>query len=371
MVAGVASWTMARPSPAAAKTERLVNLVIALLHTRQPLSRARLRQAVPDYAGSSDEAFERMFERDKDELRALGVPLRTEPIDPFFDDEPGYRIDQREYALPEIDFAPDELAVLGLAARSWSQASLAGPAAQALRKLEAAGLVKDETSVAGIEPLLHTREAAFEPVRDAVLSRTPLRFDYRGGSGDLTGRHVQPWGLTSWHGRWYLTAHDLDRDAPRVFRLDRIAGEPSRAGGKGGYDVPAGHDAAAMIRRSVGEDDGETTTVRLLVREGTAASLRRRGQVVAGSHDADLGSGSDRGPVEEGWDLIELPAGSLQALAKEVCGAGPDVVVVAPEELSALVSRRLEAVVGAHGVGPGTGRADVGAGRADQTGEVR
>ncbi|WP_131104855.1 helix-turn-helix transcriptional regulator [Ornithinimicrobium sufpigmenti] len=362
---------MARPSPAAAKTERLLNLVIALLHTRQPLSRARLREAVPDYAGSSDEAFERMFERDKDELRALGVPLRTEPIDPFFDDEPGYRIDQREYALPEIDFAPDELAVLGLAARSWSQASLAGPAAQALRKLEAAGLVKDETSVAGIEPLLHTREPAFEPVRDAVLSRTPLRFDYRGGSGDLTERHVQPWGLTSWHGRWYLTAHDLDRDAPRVFRLDRIAGSPTKAGRKGGYDVPSGHDAAAMIRSSVGEDDGGTTTVRLLVREGTAASLRRRGRVVTGTHDADpgqrSGAGSGSGPVDEGWDLLELPAGSLRTLAREVCGAGPDVVVIAPEELRSLVSQRLEAVLVAHGTDAGTGHAGASAGPDEQT----
>ena len=361
---------MARPSPAAAKTERLLNLVIALLHTRQPLSRARLREAVPDYAGSSDEAFERMFERDKDELRALGVPLRTEPIDPFFDDEPGYRIDEREYALPEIDFAPDELAVLGLAARSWSQASLAGPAAQALRKLESAGLVKDESSVAGIEPLLHTREPAFEPVRDAVLSRTSLRFDYRGGSGDLAQRHVQPWGLTSWHGRWYLTAHDLDRDAPRVFRLDRIAGEPTRAGRKGGYDVPSGHDAAAMIRSSVGEDEGETTTVRLLVREGAAASLRRRGRVVTSTSGDERGAGL----VEEGWDLLELAAGSLGALAKEVVGAGPDVVVVAPEELRSLTSQRLQAALDAHIAGTehaAAGAFHAGSDRDGQTGHAR
>ena len=102
----MATKASAGVSPATAKTERLLNLVIALLHTRQPLSKAKLRQAVPDYAAGSVEAFERMFERDKDELRALGIPLRTEPIDAFFDDEPGYRIDQREYALPEIDFAP-------------------------------------------------------------------------------------------------------------------------------------------------------------------------------------------------------------------------------------------------------------------------
>ncbi|WP_134773323.1 helix-turn-helix transcriptional regulator [Ornithinimicrobium flavum] len=333
---------MARPSPAAAKTERLLNLVIALLHTRQPLSKARLRQAVPDYAQGGDEAFERMFERDKDELRALGVPLRTEPIDPFFDDEPGYRIDQREYALPQIDFAPDELAVLGLASRAWSQASLAGPAAQALRKLEAAGLVRDESSVAGIEPLLHTREPAFEPVRDAVLSRTPLTFDYRGGSGDLGERHVQPWGLTSWHGRWYLTAHDLDRDAPRVFRLDRI-GDPRRAGRAGGYDVPPSHDAVTMIRSSVGDDAAApSTTARLLVREGVAASLRKRGAEAA-----------EEAP--EGWDLVEVPTGSLVALAQEVAAYGPDVRVVDPAELGELVAERLRAVLLAHGGDPARG----------------
>lgn len=329
---------MARPSPASAKTERLLNLVIALLHTRQPLSRARLREAVPDYAGSSDEAFERMFERDKDELRALGIPLRTEPIDPFFDDEPGYRIDQREYALPRLDFAPDELAVLGLAARAWSQASLAGPAAQALRKLEAAGLVRDETSVAGIEPLLHTREEAFEPVRAAVLSRTPIRFDYRGGTGDLGERHVQPWRLTSWHGRWYLTAHDLDRDAPRVFRLDRICGSSRTAGRAGGYAVPADHDAVAMIRSSVGEGGGPTTSVLLEIREGTSASLRRQG-----TPDPQGAAG-----VPEGWDRVRLEVRSLPALAREVAGGGPDVRVVDPPELARDVADHLRAVLAAH-----------------------
>lgn len=330
---------MARPSPAAAKTERLLNLVIALLHTRQPLSRARLREAVPDYQGSSDEAFERMFERDKDELRELGIPLRTEPIDPFFEDEPGYRIDQREYALPQIDFAPDELAVLGLAARAWSQASLAGPAAQALRKLEAAGVVRDESSVAGIEPLLHTREPAFEPVRDAVLSRTPLTFGYRGGTGDLAQRHVQPWGLTSWHGRWYLTAHDLDRDAPRVFRLDRVT-EPRRAGRPGRYDVPDSHDAVAMIRSSVGDERGmPSATARLLLREGAAASLRKRGTPATGA------------ATPEGWDLVTVPTGSLQALAREIGAQGPDVRVVGPPELAELVTERLRAVLLAHGGG--------------------
>ena len=325
------------PTPAAAKTERLLNLVIALLSTRQPLSRARIREAVPAYS-DNDEAFERMFERDKDELRALGIPLRTEPIDPFFDDEPGYRIDQREYALPELSFEPDELAVVGLASRAWSQASLAGPAAQALRKLEAAGVVRDEASVAGIEPLLHTTEPAFEPVRDAVLSRAPLRFDYRGGTGDLTERHVQPWSLTSWHGRWYVTGHDLDRDAPRVFRLDRVSGVPRRSGRAGGYAVPQGHDPLVMIRASSADEPGETAggTARLLVRDRAASSVRRTGDVVEGAS------------APEGWDLLEVPVRSLRTLAEEVAAAGPDVRVVDPPELRDRVRELRRAVVEAH-----------------------
>ena len=165
---------------AADKTERLLNLVICLLYTRKPLSKAKIRDAVPQYGSSaSDEAFDRMFERDKDELRELGIPLVTEPYDILFDDEPGYRIDRREYALPEISFAPDELAVLGLASRAWTQASLAGPAAQALRKLEAAGVERDDSSLIGIVPMVRTVEPAFEAVKDAVLARTAMAFTYR------------------------------------------------------------------------------------------------------------------------------------------------------------------------------------------------
>ena len=120
-----------------------------------------------------------MFERDKDELRELGIPLVTEDIDPLHEDEPGYRIHQREYALPDISFEPDELAVLGLASRTWAQASLAGPAAQALRKLRAAGVERDVDALIGIEPRLRTTEPAFDAVKDGVLRRVPLRFSYR------------------------------------------------------------------------------------------------------------------------------------------------------------------------------------------------
>src|SRR5450631_2770343 len=100
------------------RTERLLNLVIALLATRRWLTKEQIRRAVPQYADcDTGEAFDRMFERDKEDLRELGVPLVTGSEDALFDDEPGYRIDRAQYALPEIGFTAQELAVLGLASR--------------------------------------------------------------------------------------------------------------------------------------------------------------------------------------------------------------------------------------------------------------
>ncbi|HKJ12502.1 MAG TPA: WYL domain-containing protein [Ornithinimicrobium sp.] len=330
-------------TPASAKTERLLNLVIALLYTRQPLSKARLRSAVPQYQSSGDEAFDRMFERDKDELRALGIPLRTEVIDPFFDDEAGYRIDRREYELPPIDFAADEVAVIGVASRAWSQASLAGPAAQALRKLQAAGVEADAASVAGIEPLLHTTEPAFDAVRTATVGGRTVRFSYRrSGARDEEPRHVHPWALTSWHGRWYLTGYDLDRSAPRVFRLDRVTSTvvTERAAQDSALLPPADHDPHTMITAAYSGQDPEPAPVTVQLRPGTAYSLRRRAsRLQAGSH-------------EEGeWDTATFTGLSHTALVSELAGLGPDARVMEPAEVRQAVRSRLRAVLDGHGQG--------------------
>ena len=114
----------------ARRTERLLNLVICLLATRRWLSKEQIRAAVPQYADCETvEAFDRMFERDKEDLRELGIPVVTGSDTQLFDDEVGYRIDRDAYALPPIELTAEELAVVGLASRVWQQASLAGPAA--------------------------------------------------------------------------------------------------------------------------------------------------------------------------------------------------------------------------------------------------
>jgi proteasome accessory factor B len=322
------------PTGPAAKTERLLNLVLCLLYTRRALPKSKIREIVPQYgSAASDEAFDRMFERDKDELRELGIPLVTEDIGGVWDDELGYRIDQRDYALPDIEFEADELAVLGLASRTWAHASLAGPAASALRKLKAIDIERDGESLVGIEPRLGTREAAFEPVKNAVVAQQTISFGYRtGGQGQVLTRRVQPWGLASWHGRWYLTGHDLDRGAPRVFRLSRIEGAVRPVGKPGGYAVPSDHSARDMIRTTVGDQQARTAVVR--AREGRGQALRRRGHERATE------------PPPAGWTLLEVPFTDADTFADEVTGYGPDVVVEEPPEVRELVMARLRGALG-------------------------
>lgn len=325
---------MSSPGGPAAKTERLLNLVLCLLYTRRPLPKSKIREVVPQYgAAVSDEAFDRMFERDKDELRELGIPLVTEETSSVWEDETGYRIDQREYALPDIAFEPDELAVLGLASRTWAHASLAGPAAQALRKLKADGIERDVESLIGIEPRLRTTEPAFDEAKNAVLLRQVLEFDYRtGGEGQTRRRRVQPWGLASWHGRWYLTGHDLDRDAPRVFRLSRISGAARRVGRHDAFEVPADHRPRDMIRTTEGEQTPQHATLR--AREGRGLSLRRRATRVTEAPD--------------GWSVVEVEYSDPESFADEVTGYGPDVLVLEPQEVRDSVVRRLEGAAAAH-----------------------
>lgn len=312
------------------RTERLLNLVICLLASRQYQPRERIRTLVPQYAQCpTDEAFERMFERDKDDLREMGIPLETGANDPWFDDDLGYRIPREKYALPDVTFAPDELAVLGLAARAWQQATLADAAATALRKLEADGVDIDRGALSAVEPRVAAAEPAFGPLYEAVRDRRPVRFAYRrvGGTTAET-RAVQPWAVLSWHGRWYLVGHDTGRDATRVFRLSRIDGTVALTGPAGSVTVPDDLDVRREVAMLAPHDAPQRAVVD--VRPGHAHPLRRRAEAVRTKPD--------------GWDRLDVRYGDAEDLAAELCGYGAEVVVVGPDELREAVIRRLRAV---------------------------
>src|SRR3954454_16717291 len=235
------------------KTERLLNLVICLLATGHYLTAEQIRHAVAGYPGGG-EAFKRMFERDKEEIRELGIPLETGVS---AGDEAGYRIPRQAYELPELHLTPDEAAVLGIAARVWQRASLAEAASGALLKLRAAGIDTDAIGavpgIMGIEPRVDTDEPAFPVLWQAVRDRHPVTFDYQGvGRSAPQRRHLELWGVVSRRGRWYVAGHDRDRGEVRVFRLSRILGAVASDGPVGAVVVPEDADVREIVDASGG-----------------------------------------------------------------------------------------------------------------------
>ena len=313
------------------KTERLLNLVVCLLATGHYLTAEQIRHAVPGYP-DGDEAFKRMFERDKEELRELGIPLETGLS---ADEEAGYRIPRQAYELPELHLTPDEAAVLGLAARVWQRASLAEAASGALLKLRAAGIdtdaMGDVPGIMGIEPRVDTDEPAFPVLWQAVRDRRPVAFDYQGvGRSSPQRRHLEPWGVVSRRGRWYVVGHDTDRDGVRVFRLSRIIGEVVADGAPGTVVVPDGVDVRAIaFARDEPPAEPRVATVRL--RTGRAHGLRRWARVVS-RHDDD-------------WDVAELTFSEVDWFAPYLARFADDVVVLDPPDLREAVIHQLKAVL--------------------------
>jgi proteasome accessory factor B len=315
------------------KSERLLNLLIMLLVQRHYVSKDRIRAIL--YPDSSTDAFEKMFERDKEELRSLGVPIEVGNMDAYFDDEPGYRIRPDEFALPDVSLTADEAAVIGLATRVWEHARLAEATTEAVRKLTALGLPLDVSALDIAQPRLSADEPSFDVFWEATQERVPVEFQYRrSGATATTTRHLQPWGVVRYSGRWYVVGLDTDRGEERVFRLSRVQGEARRTGQPGSYDVPPGTDVRATTMRLAPEP--ATGRATLLVREGSGLALRR---------DAESVEPGVPGPDDHTvWDRVVISRGG-PGVADEVLGYGPDVYVEEPASLRDEVVRRLRAVV--------------------------
>ncbi|MQY14005.1 Protein PafB [Streptomyces sp. RB5] len=324
---------------AIAKAERLMNLALCLLATNRPLTKRELRGSIEAYieAGgfpgrpsdaAGDEAFNRMFERDKDDLRELGLIIETVES---LDGDTGYLARRDSNRLPPITLDAEEAAALGVAAKVWQHARLAGAASGALQKLRAAGMPVADVPYgehSAIEPRIPAREAAFEPLMLACRDRRPVVFDYRKASAARPEqRHVEPWQLECWRGQWYLAGWDRDRAAERVFRLSRITGRVRARGNGFVRDVPDRVEVRETVERWAGEIADRTALIRL--RTGCGYPLRAK---ALGIREAAL----------PGWDELEIPYGhGLDAWLVEF---GPDVVVLEPSELRADVVDRLRAV---------------------------
>ena len=323
------------------KTERILNLTICLLVSDRYLPKSRIREAVEGYHNLSDAAFERTFERDKDELRALGVPIEVGSFDAFFDDEQGYRIRRQDFELPAIDLDAEEASVVGVAARVWQHASMAESTMSALAKLRAAGIEPDPSQLAALEPSVQATEPAFAPLWSAVLDRARVRFTYRDGDQ----RTLEPWGLTASKGRWYVVGWDTDRQDTRMFKLSRIADLPKRASRAGAYAVPADLDLRNLARSLTPREP--TMEALLAIRTGRAPALARRGQPQGSVRSRGNAPRSPQGVETDlpgGFEVLAVAYGDLWSLAEEIRQHGADIVVLEPAELRDAVIRGLTAV---------------------------
>jgi proteasome accessory factor B len=324
---------------ATSKVERLVNLVIALLSTRGYITAEKIRSSVAGYSDSpSAEAFSRMFERDKNELRDLGIPLEVGRVS-VLDPTEGYRINRDTYALPPVELTPDEAAAVAVATQLWESPELITATQGALLKLRAAGVDVDPdapvaiASPAGV-PGLRGSEEVLGILLSAIDSRQAVQFPHRPSRAEpYTTRTVEPWGVVTEKGRWYLVGHDRDRNDTRTFRLSRI-GEVTPVGPSGAVSVPDGADLRRIVAQTVTEaQTGGQGTV--WVADGRATALRRAGQ----SQGVRQLAGRD-------GEVIELDIGSTDQLARDIAGYGADAVVLQPPSLREDVLARLRAHAG-------------------------
>ncbi|PZS32820.1 MAG: hypothetical protein DLM58_09090 [Pseudonocardiales bacterium] len=314
---------------AARRAERLVNLVICLLSTRQFLTAERIRHAVPGYeaadgSASTDEAFKRMFERDKAELRDLGIPLET-GHNSYLDNEDGYRITRRNYELPPIEFDPAEAAAVGLAARLWQSATLGEPARAALIKLRAAGTDVHANDTPGAVPYLDASDPSLPALLEAARLSRAVQFEYtKSGMGTAQRRTLEPWGVLSWRRRWYVAGFDRDRGEARSFRLSRITGKVEFVGKPGGFERPEKVDMRELV---AGRGPEDTRVARVRVDGSGAGQLRR----IA---DSEIGH------------ELTITFTDIHMLARLVAAAGISAVVLEPPDLVDAVIERLTLATG-------------------------
>ena len=317
------------------RTERLLNLLIALLNTRYGLHRSELREKVYHDTSGNDVAFGRMFERDKNDLRAMGFDVETLTDMGWSEDDPAttrYRIGKESNRLPDVQLGPEEWTVLLLASQLWERAALGTAAQSALRKLQASGRLAEVQLPAGVQPRIKPAGQAFDDIVAAMHARHPVTFTYLAGStGKEEERIVEPWGLGSRFGQWYLMGYDRIRQAARQFRLSRITSAVGTLA-REQYAPPANFNIRTELDRL---PELPLRTAVVDVRSGHLLALRRR--AVEGAPEQVSGHPG------EGYDRIVLQYRDPEVLAEELASYGPDALAVEPDELAGAVRRRLQA----------------------------
>jgi proteasome accessory factor B len=309
------------------KSERLVNLTIALLATKRYLTKAEIFNSVAGYSGDI-EARDRMFERDKDDLRSLGIEIELGTFDPLFEDEAGYRIKRDSYSFQISDLNSDELFLLSAAALAWQGASLAESSQDALRKLKSIGI--GTTEFENQESYLAAPESheSLPLIVEALTGKFPIEFTYPTEEAFLEVRHVAPYRIKRRENNWYLIALDLDKRAIRTFRLDRLASEVTLTKGGKVFEI----DDQLLAKYEISANSPSIAQVK--VRSGLAQSLRNRASEIE---------------IGDEWDLLTITYFDVQELIRSILWHGENAELVNPKDAREQLIAQVKAAVTLHG----------------------
>ena len=310
------------------KSERLVNLTIALLGTKRWLTKAQIFLSVDGYEGEPD-AKERMFERDKDDLRNLGIEIEVGSFDPLFEDEAGYRIKPDSYRCDITEISARELSLINLATSIWQGAVLDSSALSALIKLKSLGIDSDLDAIPSIEPTIHISDENFAAIVDAIAERRTISFTYLSQELVQQQRVIEPYGAGTKGGYWYVAGQDLERKDIRLFRLDRIDSEITRQGKAPSYEIPADFTMSVLLASPV-----KTEIAKLKVRRGKAQ------KIVSVSKMIEVG---------DEWSVVEYPYLQQSELLADVLWHLDDVEIVEPGDVRTAIISLLHQAVSAHG----------------------
>ena len=300
----------------AQKTERLINLTLAMLATKKYLTKSEIFNTVAGYTGTA-ETMERMFERDKDELRELGIEIEVGGLDPLFEDDQGYLIRSETFQLDSSAFENEELLYLTMAVNLWHDSALQANSKAALLKIQSLSGPIESNSVN--LPMIRDAEnsktlaTAFE----SVEKRYALNFQYKGSD-----RNVEPYGLYIQDGFWYLVANEAN--AIKSFKLQRIEGELKRVGKVSSFIKPTEFDLATFLAKS---RSVKKEIAVLRVRKNQGHALRSKYAVTE---------------IDDEWDQMSLEYGFDQEIIQTILWYGSNVLVESPEKLRSDIKLRLK-----------------------------
>ncbi|MBM3721684.1 MAG: WYL domain-containing protein [Actinobacteria bacterium] len=312
-----------------AKTERLVNLTMALLGTKRYMAKSEIFKRVSGYTGTQ-ETKERMFERDKDDLRNLGIEIEVATHDPLFEDEVGYRIRPEAFQIHE-KFSAEELGLISLALQQIEGDDFSGTARSLALRLNSLA-VTPEIPVEIPVAQSAISEAGLSEVLSALSERATISFDYQKASSNKSEeRKVNPLGVSAWRGAWYLVGEDLERDDIRAFKLSRISSGISRISKAGAYQVPSDFNIKEYLVMLKSWD----YVAKIAIRKSAGIHLRNR--AISTSE------------IDDEWDEVELTFSDEAHALREALWLADDTKVLSPSSLKGLLIEKLKRLVLVHG----------------------